>query len=151
MCTVSPKRQWVSSLWVVLRHRRGGTSATSSKAWWKTSTTALCCVWTVRGITQRRIPYLVRVRDLRSALKESDSRNSRLQRVSCYQSPGFSSWRLRSPETERATTAPCSAPSKEPPRLTRLYEHSPPTKFVFAIKFYCAGYNSLFSNNLNVA
>lgn len=141
MCTVSPKLQWVLSLSVVVRHRRGVPSATSSKAWWKTSTTALCSVWTVRGITQRRIPYLVRVHHLRSALKEPNSRNSCLQHVSCFQSPGFSSWRLRSPETARATTAPCSAPSKEPPPLTRFYENTQPTNFVFALKFYCASYN----------
>lgn len=85
-------------------------------------------------------------------LWKSNSRNSRLQRVPCFQSPGFSSWRLRSPEIERATTAPCSAPSKEPPPLTRFYENTQATNFVFAFKFYCASYNScLFSNNLNVA
>lgn len=152
MCPVSPELQWGLSVSVVLRHRRGVPSATSSKAWWKTSTTALCSVWTARGITQRRIPYSVRVRHLRSAFKESNSRDSRLQHVSCFQSPGFSSWRLRSPETERATTTPCSAPSKESPPLTGFYENTQPTNFAFTIKFYCASYDScLFSTNLNVA
>lgn len=89
------------------------------------------------------------VRHLRSAFKES---NSSLQHISCFQSPGFSSWRLRSPETERATTTVCSAPSKDSPPLTGFYENTQPTNFVFVVKFYCASYNScLFRTNLNVA
>ena len=151
-CPVSPKPQWMLSTPVVLRHRRGAPSATSSKAWWKTSTTALCSAWTARGITQKRIPYLVHVHHLGAAVKVSKSENSLLQCVSYFQSPGFSSWRLRLPETERATTAPCSAPSKEPPPLTLFYENPRPTSVVYAIEFYCARYNScLLSNNFNAA
>lgn len=46
---------------VCLCCRHGVRSATSLKASSKISTTALCSVWTVRKITQRRIRYLVRL------------------------------------------------------------------------------------------
>lgn len=86
ICPVSPELQWRLSVSVVLRHRHGVPSATSSKAWWKTSTTALCSVWTARGTTQRRIPYLVRVRHLRSAFKESKTQETHI----CNTFPVFS-------------------------------------------------------------
>lgn len=141
------------SLSIVGAHRRGVPSATSSKGWWKTSTTVLCSVWTVRGITQRRIPYSVRLHHFRWDFKESNYRKSSAPHVSRFQPPGFNSWLLRSPETERATTTPCSDPSKEPLPLRGFYEHRPlPTHFVSTVKFYCANYNScLFSNNVNAA
>lgn len=61
---------WRASL--VWRPRRGVPSATSSKAWWKTSTTALCSAWTARRITQRRTQYSVRLRPLGCDFKESN-------------------------------------------------------------------------------
>lgn len=142
----------VASLSVVWRPRRGVPSATSSKAWWKTSTTALCSAWTVRRITQRRTQYSVRLHPLGCDFKESDY-NTHL----CDAFPVFShqdsvlGYRDRQkPRGLQQQRVPIQARS---PLLRGFDDHHPlPTPFVSTVKFYCADDDScLWSNNVDVA
>lgn len=150
MSTVPQQHHWMIGDSLGLCCRPGVPSATSSKAWWKTSTTALSSVWTVRGITRRRIQYLVRAHRLwveRVEPKRLDSAAPFLFSATRIQFLAIEIARNREGYNSAVFQAKQGAPSGG-----ASWKHPPPTRFVSTVKFYCANSKScLFSNNVDVA